>query len=72
MVGWVDIPDSDCVTSDVGVPSTYLARYNNLLGYFAPCEVKPDTYRLSKNYARGLGRNRNYNTTEVGIWERSG
>ena len=26
MVGWADIPDSDRVTSDVGVPSTYLVN----------------------------------------------
>ena len=24
MVGWADVPDSDRVTSDVGVPSAYL------------------------------------------------
>ena len=27
MVGWLDIPDSDRVTSEVGMPSTYLVDF---------------------------------------------
>ena len=30
MVGWVDVLDSERVTSDVGMPSTYLIK----IGYF--------------------------------------
>ena len=30
MVGWADVPDSDRVTSDVGVPSTYLVQHMSM------------------------------------------
>ena len=39
MVGWADVPDSDWVTSDVGVPSTYLVRFilHFYLHHIKPC-----------------------------------
>ena len=35
MVRWADVPDSDRVTSDVGVPSTYLVIIRTTIWYCA-------------------------------------
>ena len=37
MVGWADVPYSDRVTSDVGMPSTYLVIYT--VFFILPCSV---------------------------------